>query len=57
MKRIPMTKEGATLLKEELDHLKNKARPRISKAIAEARAHGGIKEKAEYPADKEQHNI
>ena len=57
MQRIPMTKEGAASLKEELDHLKNEARPRISKAIAEARAHGDLKENAEYHAAREQQGM
>lgn len=48
-----MTINGAKELRAELDHLKHKERPKISKAIAEARAHGDLKENAEYHAVKE----
>lgn len=53
MTRIPMTVEGAGLLQRELDSLKI-LRPKISQAIAEARAHGDLKENAEYHAAREQ---
>lgn len=49
----PMTVEGATKLREELNHLKNVVRPGISKAIGEAREHGDLRENAEYHAAKE----
>ncbi len=49
-----MTVRGATLLREELDFLKNVRRPEIIKAIAEAREHGDLKENAEYHAAREQ---
>jgi transcription elongation factor GreA len=54
MSKVPITVEGAETLREELKKLKNEDRPRITKAIAEARAHGDIKENAEYHAAKEQ---
>ncbi|GAA0703987.1 transcription elongation factor GreA [Dokdonella soli] len=53
MKRPPMTKKGAERLRSELDRLKGKERPRIIAAIAEARAHGDLKENAEYHAARE----
>ncbi len=53
MSRIPLTKEGEILIKEKLSNLKFVERPKISEAIAEARAHGDLKENAEYHAAKE----
>jgi transcription elongation factor GreA len=49
-----MTKAGAEKLRSELDHLKTVARRTVVNAIAEARAHGDLKENAEYHAAKEQ---
>jgi transcription elongation factor GreA len=54
MKRTPMTLRGAHLLREELRRLKSQERPRIIKAIAEARSHGDLSENAEYHAAREQ---
>jgi transcription elongation factor GreA len=54
MQRFPMTIEGAKALEEELQRLKTVERPRISKAIAEAREHGDLKENAEYHAAREE---
>jgi transcription elongation factor GreA len=54
MKRSPLTLEGAKRLREELVHLKKTVRPQIIEAIAEARAHGDLKENAEYHAAREQ---
>lgn len=54
MNKVPMTAHGAEKLKKELEHLKKVERPRIIAAIAEARAHGDLKENAEYHAAKEQ---
>lgn len=54
MNKYPMTVRGAELLREELQKLKSKDRPQVIQAIAEARAHGDIKENAEYHAAKEQ---
>ena len=53
MSRIPITKDGEVSIKEELSNLKFVERPQISQAIAEARAHGDLKENAEYHAAKE----
>lgn len=55
--RVPMTKNGAERLREELDRLKREDRPRIIKAIAEAREHGDLKENAEYHAAREQQSF
>jgi len=52
--KVPMTVRGAELLREELRKLKSEERPRIIEAIAEARAHGDLKENAEYHAAKDQ---
>lgn len=48
-----MTQQGAIRLRAELDRLKTEDRPRIIQAIAEARAHGDLKENAEYHAARE----
>jgi transcription elongation factor GreA len=50
----PMTLQGAKRLREELEHLKSVKRPEVINAIAEARAHGDLKENAEYHAAREQ---
>ncbi len=57
MNRAPMTKQGAERLRSELERLKSKERPRIVEAIAEARAHGDLKENAEYHAAREQQSF
>ena len=49
-----MTVRGANLLRDELKKLKSEERPSVIKAIAEARAHGDLKENAEYHAAKDQ---
>jgi transcription elongation factor GreA len=54
MNKVPMTVAGAEMLREELNRLKTVERPRIINAIAEARAHGDLKENAEYHAAREQ---
>lgn len=54
MKRSPMTLRGAELLRNELKRLKAEDRPRVIKAIAEARSHGDLSENAEYHAAREQ---
>lgn len=51
--QIPITKQGAERLQKELQQLKKHERPEVIAAIAEARAHGDLKENAEYHAAKE----
>ena len=52
MSSVPITKQGAEMLKEELHRLKTKDRPSVINAIAEARAQGDLSENAEYDAAK-----
>ncbi len=54
MEKEPITIKGLEKLKKELILLKEKKRPKIIEAIAEARSHGDLKENAEYHAAKEQ---
>ena len=54
MEKQPITVQGAERLRQELHNLKTVERPRIIQAIAEARAHGDLKENAEYHAAREQ---
>ena len=54
MQRTPLTLTGAERLREELARLKKVDRPQVIAAIAEARAHGDLKENAEYHAAREQ---
>ena len=56
MAKIPLTKDGEKKLQEELKNLKLE-RPKITKAIAEAREHGDLKENAEYHAAREQQGL
>ena len=56
MAKIPLTKDGEKKLQEELKSLKLE-RPKITKAIAEAREHGDLKENAEYHAAREQQGL
>ncbi|RBC22216.1 transcription elongation factor GreA, partial [Xanthomonas oryzae pv. oryzae] len=55
--RAPMTSKGALRLREELEQLKSVKRPEVINAIAEARAHGDLKENAEYHAAREQQSF
>ena len=54
MDKVPMTAEGHAAMMDEVKHLKTVERPRIIKAIEEARSHGDLSENAEYHAAKEQ---
>jgi len=54
MEKHPMTKKGAENLRAELNELKTEKRPAVIAAISEARAHGDLKENAEYHAAREQ---
>ena len=54
MEKEPITTQGLIKIKKELEELKNIRRPKIIEAIAEARAHGDLKENAEYHAAKEE---
>lgn len=57
MQRTPLTLKGAERLRAEAAHLKKVVRPKIIAAIAEARAHGDLKENAEYHAAREQQSF
>ena len=52
--KVPLTKRGETMLREELSELKGVRRPAVIQAIAEAREHGDLKENAEYHAAREE---
>ncbi|PCH52319.1 MAG: transcription elongation factor GreA [Cellvibrionales bacterium] len=57
MSTIPLTVEGEARLRAELEQLKRVDRPRIVEAIAEARAHGDLKENAEYHAARDEQGL
>jgi transcription elongation factor GreA len=57
MEKHPMTVNGAAALRDELEHLKFTKRPQIIEAISVARAHGDLKENAEYHAAREQQSF
>ena len=57
VQRAPMTRPGYEKLRDELDRLKRIERPTITKAIAEARAHGDLSENAEYHAAREKQSF
>ena len=57
MSKAPITAKGAQELREQLKEFKTVERPRISAAIAEARAHGDLSENAEYHAAREQQSF
>jgi transcription elongation factor GreA len=57
MAKVPLTVRGAEMLREELKQLKSVERPKVVEAIATARAHGDLKENAEYHAAKDQQGL
>ena len=57
MNKIPITKNGAEMLRRELSSLKAVDRPAVIEAIKEARAHGDLSENAEYDAAKEKQSF
>ena len=57
MSKVPLTVAGAESMRDDLSRLKGEDRPRVIAAIAEARAHGDLKENAEYHAAKEQQSF
>jgi len=57
LSKVPLTARGAARLKEELQRLKFEERPKVTVAIATARAHGDLKENAEYHAAKDQQGL
>ncbi|MUG09595.1 transcription elongation factor GreA [Commensalibacter melissae] len=57
MQKFPMTAQGLRRLEEELRRLKDKERPEIIRAIAEARSHGDLSENAEYEAARERQSF
>ncbi|MFO0996534.1 MAG: transcription elongation factor GreA [Alphaproteobacteria bacterium] len=57
MERVPMTANGFTRLQEELKRLKSVERPRVLKALEEARAHGDLSENAEYEAARHEQGL
>jgi transcription elongation factor GreA len=57
LSKVPLTARGAERLREELKFLKSVERPRVVQAIADARAHGDLRENAEYHAAKDQQGL
>lgn len=57
MNKVPITVHGAERLQDELRNLKSVERPKVIEAIAEARAHGDLKENAEYHAARDQQSF
>jgi len=57
MSKVPVTKRGEESLRSELADLKSNQRPAVIEAIAEARAHGDLKENAEYHAARDQQGM
>ncbi|MCB0326486.1 MAG: transcription elongation factor GreA, partial [Bdellovibrionales bacterium] len=57
MDRVPMTQKGKQKVLDEINHLKKVERPKVTKEIEEARAHGDLSENAEYHAAREKQGI
>jgi transcription elongation factor GreA len=57
MQRIPITKNGYQVLRDELDNIKKVERPKVIAAIEEARGHGDLSENAEYQYAKEKQSF
>jgi transcription elongation factor GreA len=57
MEAIPLTKEGMNFLSDELETLKKIERPKVIQEIADARAHGDLRENAEYHAAREKQGM
>jgi len=57
MNKVPLTTNGAEMLRQELHNLKTVERPSVIAAIAEARSHGDLSENAEYDAAKERQSF
>ena len=57
MDKLPMTADGLSRLEEELKHLRSEERPKVIRAIAEAREHGDLSENAEYHAARERQSF
>ena len=57
MSKVPLTVNGAEMLRQELHNLKTVERPSVIAAIAEARSHGDLSENAEYDAAKERQSF
>lgn len=57
MSKVPLTKRGEENLRSELADLKSNRRPKVIEAIAEARAHGDLKENAEYHAARDEQSF
>ena len=57
MSKVPLTARGAEKLRDDLERLKRIERPRVIAAISDARAHGDLKENAEYHAAREQQSF
>ena len=57
MDKVPMTAEGHAAMMDEVKHLKTVERPRIIKAIEEARSHGDLSENAEYHSAREKQSF
>jgi transcription elongation factor GreA len=57
LQRMPITRQGYDALQKELSRLEREERPKVIKAIAEARAHGDVSENAELEAAREKQGL